>query len=326
MRKNIIISNFKKIPAAILITAVLVLATEWFLYANRPALINDYWNKFLINEHELIDMKKDYPCLIMGDSVQKTGIDPSLISEDILNLGLPGAKPMGQYLMLKRYLEKHKPPKVIFLYADPENPRDSLFVILRYFVNVPEFISIWGDLTWEERRVFIMRYWVSLDERKVALVKRPGYPESNETFVAAMKKNQGYMPSPASEKAIGDDYFKEHKERYQSGFSFSARDMKYLHKFIKLASSKNIKVVFLGFLAPKELHDILEESGFNADYFFFIKVLKRIYPNALFANNPIFYLDNKYFGDMSHLNKEGSKVYTEYLKKLFYEFKKGRAI
>ncbi|MBU4488054.1 MAG: hypothetical protein KKI13_03175 [Candidatus Omnitrophica bacterium] len=306
--------------------AILFLLTEWFLYSNRAELIDDYWNKFLINEHVLIDMPGDYDYLIMGDSVQKTGINPILVSEDILNLGLPGAKPMGQFLMLERYLKKHKPPKAIFLFVDPERSYDSLLVILRYFVDMPEFVSIWGDLNWEERRCFMMRYWASLDEREVRRVERDKYGQSNAVFINDMEKNHGYMPSPRANVAIGDTYFTEHTERYQKRISISKEDMKYLDKFMKLASSNDIKVVFLGFVVPTELHRILEKSGFNTDYLIFFRALQRVYPEAIFVDRPILHLENKYFGDMSHLNKEGSSVYAEYFKILFYSLRNGGAI
>lgn len=314
MRKSITISSFRKIPGAFLVVFILFLLTEWIIYSNRPNLIEDYWNKFLINEHALLDLPGDYDYLIMGDSIQKTGIYPIPVSDNILNLGLPGGKPMGLFLLLERYLKGHNPPKAIFLYVDPEDTGDSIFVILRYFISNLEFISIWKDLTWGERRIFIMRYWASLDLRKVDLTIRDKYPYSNAVFVKHMIENRGYMPSPRAGKSIGDNYFLTHKERYQNQISISKRDMKYLDRIIDLASSKNIKIIFLGFLLPEELYDILEKTGFNSDYTSFFEILKQHYPEAIFVKDPILYLENKYFGDASHVNNSGSKIYTMYFK------------
>ncbi len=298
-----------------LLVLALIILTEGYVYYNRPDLITDYWNKFLINEPNLIDQPKDYDYLIMGDSIQKTGIDPTMISNNVLNIGLPGAKPLGQYLLLKRYLEKHKAPRAIFLFIDPEYEHDSLFVILRYFVNIPEFFAIWKDLTWEEREIFIMRYWASLDIRKVSLTERNKYPYPNEIFIDAMKKNQGYMPSPGTENSISNDYFSVDKEaRRQDKISITKRDMKYLDRLINLTHSHNIKVVFFGYFIPKELYDIFEKNGFIDSNARFINELKLRYPDALFAKDSIMFLDNNYFGDMSHLNKKGMKIYTDYFK------------
>lgn len=313
MRKNISISNFNKTPLGVVLTLALFILTESFIYYHRPDLITDYWNKFLINERNLIDQPKDYDYLIMGDSIQKTGIDPTTVNDKILNLGLPGAKPMGQYLILERYLEKHKPPRAIFLFIDPEFERDSLFVILRYFVNIPEFFSIWRDLTWRERQIFIMRYWASLDMRKTGLTKRDTYPYPNAVFVGEMKKNQGYMPSPGTDKSIENDYFAANKElRRQDKISIATRDMRYLDKLIDLARSRNIKVIFFGYFIPKELYDIFEKNGFIKDNTRFINELKLRYPEAVFTKDFILHLDNSYFGDASHLNKNGMKIYTDY--------------
>ncbi len=314
MSKNITISSFKNIPKGFLVAAALFLLTECFTYLNRAELVKNYWNKFLINEHLLLESPGDYDYLIMGDSIQKTGIRPMELDEKALSLGLPGGKPMSLYLMLKRYLKNHRPPKAVFLYIDPEEPRDSLYVILRYFVSVPEFISIWKDLTLREREVFLMRYLPTLDLRKVGLTKRDEYAGSNESFTNQMKNGRGYMPAARSGLAISEDYFRKDRTRYQSRVSISKKDMEYLDKFMKIASSKKIKVVFLGFLLPKELYGILEITGFNKNYREFYANLGFMYPEAYLVKDPIYSMDNKYFGDISHLNKEGSGLFTGYFK------------
>ena len=315
MSRDTTISNSKSSPGGFLIVAALFILTEALVYSHRPDLVDDFWNKFIINEHRLVELKTDYDYLIMGNSIQKTGIDPTQVSDKILNLGLPGSKPQGLYLLLKRYLSGHKPPKTIFLYVDPEDPRDSMFVVLRYFVNIPEFISIWKDLSWGERRCFIFRYWASLDLRRVGFVIRDKYPGGNADFVAAMKKNKGYMPSPRSETSISDDHFAKTNDRYAGTVSLTKKDAAYLDRFVKLAASNNIKIVLLGIVMPKELYDMLDKSGFNRDWFLFFEVMKRrAYPNVHFVDDPILFMENRYFGDMSHMNREGSKLYTEYFK------------
>lgn len=320
MPKNITISSFKP-PKGLLITAALILATEWFLYANRAELAHDYWNKFLINEHALIDMRSDYEYIIIGNSLQKTGIEPVEVNDGLLNMGLPGGKPLEQYVLFKRYLEKHAPPKTLFLYLDPENMRDSLLVILRYFINFPEFLEIFGDLTWRERGCFVMRYWVSLDERKVGLIRRDVYAGSNSDFVKVLLTNRGFMPAPRSDRRLEDDHFAKTSERYQKDISFSTRDLKYLDKIMALAAEKNVKVVFLGFLVPKELDAILLRTGFSRSYLSFWGSLREKYRGAGFVADPILYLDNGYFGDRSHLNKDGAGVYTGYFLKIFEDFR-----
>ncbi len=319
MPRNIITSSFKNIPRGFLFVAMLFVLTECFLYANRAELTDDYWNKFLINESELIKLEDDFDYLVIGNSLQKSGIDPGQVGDGLLNLGLPGSKPMEHYLLLKRYLENQEPPKVLFLYVDPENVRDSLLVILRYFVNVPEFASIFRDLTWRERGCFLMRYWVSLDERKVGLTKRDEYYYSNKTFIEEMIRNRGFMPAPRSEVILEPDHFAETSDRDQQNVAITEKDMAYLDKLMKLASDNNIKVVFLGFLVPKELHDIFEESGFNKECLIFRKVLEHKYPDADFVADPILYLDNAYFGDRSHLNEAGTAAYSRYFKTQAFE-------
>lgn len=301
-----------------IVLAVMVTGVEWYTYAHRPEMIRDYWNKFLINEHELVGRPGDFDYLILGDSIQKTGIDPRRIDASLLNLGLPGGKPMGLYLLLKRYLASHKPPKTVFIYVDPEDAHDSLFVILRFFVSIPEAMSIWGDLTPEERKIFLMRYWATLDLRKVGLTEREEYPNSNDLFVKELLDHNGYMPIPNPLTELGPDHFRKNRSRIQSKVSFDAADMKYLDKIMELAKSKGIKVVFLGFLQPKELYAIHERTGFNADYRSFYDRLKTRYPDAGFVEKPVMHMDNSYFGDSSHLNAKGSELWGGYFREAIF--------
>jgi hypothetical protein len=313
VRRPTIIFSFKKqVPVAFAIFLCLVVVTEAAIYVNRPNIITDFWNKFLINEHRLIDHNGEFKYLMVGDSIQKTGIKVKEVDDAILNLGLPGGKPMSLYLLLKRYLKTNEAPEAIFLYVDPEEAHDSLLVILRYFVSIPEFLTVFKDLTWNERSVFLMRYWASLDLRKVGLTVRDRYPYNNGHFVETMKKNHGYMPSPRDDRSLPDDFFVTTAARAQRSISVSSVDMKYLDKIMRLAESSGIQVFFIGFLAPEELLSILEATGFNAEYMAFFEDLKKRYPNAMFAEDPISFMENRYFGDMSHVNSAGSEKYTQY--------------
>jgi hypothetical protein len=314
MQKNISTSSFKNLPAALLICLALILLTEWFLFANRADFINNFWNKFLVNEHVLTEMEKDFDYLIVGDSLQKTGIDTALASDNVLNIGLPGSKPMSQYMLLKRYLKTHKPPKAIFLFIDPEYPEDSLLVILRYYASIEDFIEVYHDLNWKERRYFLMRYWASLDMRGVGGMMEDSYPGSNAQFVDTLKENLGFMHAPRADKAIAEDEFARSIDRDQSRISISDIDTKYFDKLLKLSKDKGIKVVLMGQLFPKELYNRFERNGFNDEYRAYLAVLKSRYPELYFDKDPILYINNKYFGDVSHLNSKGSAIYTTYFK------------
>lgn len=314
MQKDISISNFRKLPGAFLIFIAMVIITESAIYSLRPALIDDYWNKIIINDNALIKPPADYDYLIMGDSIQRTGIDPTLVSPGMLNIGLPGGKPPALYIMVQRYLEKHRPPKAIFLFVDPEDEHDSLLVALRYFISIPEVAGIWKDLTWEERLCFVMRYWASLDLRKTGLIVREKYLNSNESFIEMMKEKDGYVPSANADKIVSNDRLLKRLNIAQKKIKMDKRDMKYLDKLMKLAASKNIKIIFLGTLFPRTTYDIFERSGFNEDYLKFYDSLKRMYPQSYFVAKPILYLDDKYFGDPVHVNKAGAYIYTQYFK------------
>ncbi|MDD5489019.1 MAG: hypothetical protein PHH49_08705, partial [Candidatus Omnitrophica bacterium] len=248
------------------------------------------------------------------DSVQKTGIRAYEVNGEILLPTLPGGKPMNLYFLLKRYLAEHAPPQAIFLYIDPFTPEDSSLVVLRYFTSIPEFLDMWPDLTWRERKVFISRYWASLDLRKVGLTQRRKYPYSNKKLVDDMVSHNGYIEAPEAEGEIPADYFSEHVERFQFRTDIRQVDLKYLDKFMRLAAANGIDVVFMGMVVPEGLNAVLEDLGFNADYIGFYDGLKSEYPKAYFLSEPILTLENRYFCDSTHLNTRGSELYTEYFK------------
>ncbi|MDD5040746.1 MAG: hypothetical protein PHY34_06420 [Patescibacteria group bacterium] len=293
---------------------MLFLVTEVLLYSNRADLVSDHWNKFIINEATLLDTGHNYDYIVMGDSVQKTGIIVNDVSDSMVLLTLPGGKPMGLYYLFRRYLYGHTPPKAVFVYVDPFNPRDSFNVILRYFVSVPEFLDMFRDLTWKEKGVFAGRYFASLDLRKVDLVRRETYPGTNRELIDVMRANNGHMPSPTAKTVLSKDFFDTNKDRLQARADVRPRDMKYLARFMELAEEHDVDVVFMGIVLPKGLHSKLFDMGFNEDYVAFYERLRSMYPNAYFVDDPVIYMDNGYFGDHTHLNSEGSAIFTEYFK------------
>lgn len=303
--------------------AALFLVTEFFLNIIRPQFVIIFWNKFVANERALMDMPRDFDYLLIGNSIQKTGIDPTKVSDNILSLGLPGGKPASFYLLLSRYLKRHEPPKAIFLSLDPEDVAQSMHIILVYFVTFGEYRTLWRDLTWDERIHFLLKYWVSLDERIVSAPLRECYFKPNKTFKTDLIRNHGYMPLPNDALSIEDDYFAKSGKRPEKRISMESRDFVYLDKFIALARANNIKIILMGTILPKELYEIGQASGFNRDWLVFLASIKEEYPDAEMAEPPILVLDNKYFADMSHVNKEGRAVYTEYFKnKVFTPFDK----
>lgn len=314
MSKNTIISSFKKIPKGIILFAALFLATEFFLNIIRPQITTIFWNKFVSCEHTLMGMPRDFDYLLMGNSIQKTGIDPTQVSDDLLSLGLPGAKPLGYYLLLSRYLERHNPPREIFLSLDPEDVRATMIVILKYFVTWPEYRHLWNDLTWEERVHFPLKYWASLDERMMTVSLKSAYIMPNKMFKEALRRNHGYIPLPSDNLSIDEDYFAQTGNRPEKTISMDDRDRLYLDKFISLARSHNIKIILMGSVVPKELYEIQEKTGFNRQWREFLDFIKVRYPDTIIVKDPILVLDNKYFADMSHVNREGRAIYTSYFK------------
>lgn len=286
------------------------------MYAHRPELIRDYWNKFLINEHWMLTLPSK-PSVILGNSVQKTAIDPRLIDTGLLVLGVPGAKPMGQELLLRRYLRTHDAPQTLFLYVDPEDTRDSLETILRYFVSFPEFVGLWRDLSWRERAAFLGRYFATLDLRSLSLTKREVYNGFNDEFIGEMLEGSGYLVSPNAARELSEDWLSDTHRQISTRVSFTARDSKYLYRILDLARERDIRVVLLSMVVPKELAVRFRENGFLADYKQFRTTVRLDYPEVVWEEPAITGLDRKLFGDHSHLNARGSRLQSSRFRHLY---------
>ena len=313
MRSNIFTTAIKKAPAFFL-AATLIFATEAFVYANRPALVRDYWNKFLIDEPALLENPGSYSQVLLGNSTQKTGVRAAEIGPDFLALGLAGAKPMAHYLLFERYLKKHPAPKTMYLFIDGEDQADSLLVILRYFADLPEFLSVWRDLSWKERSVFLSKYFATLDFRKVSLRRRTEYSGSDQEFRQKMTENQGFMPAPDYPVDITDDYYELTGHRTDAKIVFDGRDDKYLGKLLTLARAKGTRVVLVPMLVPQGLMPHLMESGFAAKYGELLDGVKKRFPETTMPRELFVVMPNSYFEDPDHLNEQGSVMLTEYFR------------
>ncbi len=310
-------TNFKRVPHAFLWTLLLIVLTEFFVYSNRESLVHDYWNKFVINEKVLAEAPGDYDYLILGNSIQKTGIRPADVSDRLLSIGLAGAKPLAQVALLKRYLRKHKPPKVIFLYVDPENQYDTMQVIARYFFDFTEFGTYASDLSRDERDAYVWKMFSTLDHRKVGLGQdRVAYGGPNAEFVRALLANRGFMQSPFHDRILADDFYATHKthRRIQPSITIEPRDRKYFDELMTVADQSGIRVVFLGMVVPEELGAIFETNGFFKEYREYLAALRARYPRVTLPGGETFGIANKYFGDFQHMNDQGVEFYTRYFK------------
>lgn len=297
-------------PTAFIAAALLVLCTEIWVYAHRADLMDDYWNKFLINEKWAI-AQPPTPYVVMGNSMQKTGLDPRLISDELTLLGVPGAKPLGLEMLLRRYLEHHPAPATIYLYIDPEDTLEQTSVILRYFATVQDALRVWGELSPSERRAFIGRYFATMDMRILSRDRsRPRFIGHNDYFIGFMLDGRGYMPAPDAERTLRPDYFRRHPWRVQVGYSFPDRERRALDRVLKLARERGIRVVLLSSIIPRTVAEAWKNNGFIDRYKRLREDLSVQYPDLRWEGPAVVAYPDGLFGDYGHLNRSGVRFYS----------------
>ncbi|MCG3176812.1 MAG: hypothetical protein MOGMAGMI_01776 [Candidatus Omnitrophica bacterium] len=299
-------------PAAWALAALTILGVEAWVYAHRADMISDYWNKFLINERWAVELPWT-PRVVMGNSMQKTGLDPRRISDDLTLLGVPGAKPTGIEMLLERYLDTHRRgPETLYLYIDPEDTLEQTSVILRYFASVSDALRIWGELTPYERWAFIGRYFATLDLRIMSrdAGSRPKFIGHNDYFIAFMKDGRGYMPAPHAGRSIDPDYFVRDPWRVTVGYSFPEREWKALGRVLGRCRERGIRVVLLSTIVPRTVAKAWRENGFVQKYDDLRTRIRQVYPEVAWEGPAVVAYPDGLFGDYGHLNTRGVRFYS----------------
>lgn len=303
------------IPLTFAAVLLIVAMSEAGAYRDRAEWIRDYWNRFTLSEPRLIESPGEFRYLLLGNSIQKTGIRPAELDPEFLSLGLPGAKPLSHYFLLKRYLAGHAAPERIFLYLDPFDERLNFQLVLRYFFNDAEFGEARPDLNREERDAYFSRVIAMIDRRQEWRLKfRPKAEGSYDDFVRSLIANRGYMPAATSSQKLDATNFDPSDPGFDQSirFSFKPRDWKYLDKLLALCRENDIRVRIGELVFPAELQARAAENGFLRDYDGFWDELKRKYPWVEFAPSALVAAPKERFGDIEHLNAEGSRWYTRY--------------
>lgn len=309
-------------PVTFLAAVLLIGISEAGAYRTRAEWIRDYWNRFVLSEPWLLEIPGDFKYLLLGNSIQKTGLLPTEIHESFLSLGLPGAKPISHYFLLQRYLDRHAPPQVLFLYLDPFEEQLNFNLVLRYFFNSQEYREALPDLNREEREAYLSQFIAAIDRRQEWQLKfRPKAGGSFEDFTRKLTANRGYMPAVGdADRMTAEDFDKtDASVRAHIRFSFKDRDWKYLDKILSLCREKDIRVRIGEVAFPLTAREWAIQSGFMKEYQAFLAEIRGKYPWVEVTQTPLMAVPEEQFGDVEHLNREGAERYTRFFKEEIFE-------
>ena len=261
---------------------------------------------------ELLEPTKPYDLLMLGSSRTHVHNDPRIIDSitglNSFNAGIDGANMVSMYIMLKGYLETHRPPRLILveisMYSfkvDEGHPLDATFYF-RYLDNKAVYQSL--NESWKYSGFF----------KHVPFLRLTQFDDINKTYgfkgLAGKKEMlfgntyKGYAEN--SMKVISDTV--THSEFGCSYVYYVEKGRDYVDKILSTCREKNIHAVVIYSPEYRQLNYACPDGKRVIDTI--TALAKRYnYPFWNYLYQPI--CENPaYFANIGHLNKAGAEKFS----------------
>lgn len=268
--------------------------------------------------------------LVLGDSTIAFGVDASLLKE-AYSLAIPGATFLTINTELDRYLFKKSKPKCLLVWTASIAPYYNSYFWSVYLgsglysweeirkiyddsVKLKAFPSSeYGLLTYLAKAYFYSRIYFS----PLKQIKTFPFME-NEKFYQEQKKiitqKKGFIPFLPADR--GQSLITDRNTYLFEGFRKIESDDIYLKEVLSKTERENIKVIFVEMPILKNQDKAVYE--FNERHIQNISEIIANYKHAEIARNVVD-LEADQFRDISHLNTEGAKSFTQAMGPIFEE-------
>ena len=275
--------------------------------------------------------------LIIGDSVAKAGFHPKYLGENSYNFALGGASPMEEYIYLREYLRRHEAPKVILCGFLPAHlvDCDTFWTRSVYFHRISYDDACEVLL---EAKNFKNSGALDIKDWKAELEQYIMY-SPRKYGMAVLKTLKGIVLPIESRSAVnkriynlvrldrGHCYFGSLTEWNRpniyaqwENFRYSDMMVEYLYRLIDLCISQDIKFIYCAMPMNNSTYDVLN-TNFKVEYLRFLHELQSRYSNII-VETYLCHLDNGCFGDATHLNERGSKLFSEMIRERYIGYLK----
>lgn len=277
--------------------------------------------------------------VIIGDSRALAGFRPKEINDNFINLAVGGGTAIESYYLLKKFLRKNTPEKIIISISPIHLESNKVFFerTLKFEIlskeEIQEVLGISKNLN---EKFFLYepnkkrQYKSALDFYKIQL-------KSNlisYNFFSFYRNNlKAYISNPFRRPILNYSIYKEIKTRdgnYQFGLAESSSGLNveverekfvpsmvldyYLKKILEIGLEKKIRVYVINTPFNEASYKKVDSNYINA-YNNYFKNIKNKYINVVWLNE-IFFYKNDCFGDPSHLNENGSEKFSKYVKNI----------
>lgn len=310
---------FKILFLLAVVQTVLYVYIEYFpIYYN--SIYNTRWFYFKQIFNREIEIKES-KVLFLGDSRLNTDVDVKRIS-NAWSFSAGGATPIEMYYTLKNYLEIYPAPDTVFISFSPmafvkafsfweysirndyftsvqfeeiltnyrKYPNDNVlgnFCKMRYLIHRANFITFYQD--------DLYRNFVFLGKKK------------NQALIRSFQNEKGIWNYPNLKDSCSELNF----ETGLKSFTPSLLLDYYFIELIEVCKKKNIFIIIESCPINESSYYRLHAKYID-EYKGYFWDLKLKYPEYIISDSIYFYEDN-YFGDESHLNNTGKVKFTNYL-------------
>jgi len=282
-----------------------------------------YLNKVINKQIDISDSSVKY--LFLGESRVNAGIDFNRINNS-WSMAYEGSSPIETYFILKKYLKTYPKPDSIFLSISPrffceilcfwDNAVRNEFIDYNDFKEISEnsknlddtVLGNFIDLKFLLYQIkYIAFYQADIYANRICFAKK-----TNLQMIDWMQNNKGQRFHP---NLLNSSSELNYETKYQN-FKPSPLLDSYFDKIFELCRKNNIALIFFAMPMNKSSFAKLN-LDFKNQYSFYIEKYSSKYPEFLISDSLYFYEDT-YFGDNSHLNPKGKQIFTnELIEKYF---------
>ena len=284
-----------------------------------------------ISKMEITNSEHLYKNIIIGDSRAIAAFKPEILGNTYYNLALGGGSPIEGYYILKKVLKQQNKIDTLIVSFAPFHleKADSFWErSLKFgFLNFKEIDEIFyefndsnevfwefNDSTYYPNDIYSYLFHAYLNRIKFPTKVRPELAKSlflrgaiNEKVYEEIKVNRGYYNFGREEKSS-----QLNSEAKRNKFRSKSIMIESLEKLFTLAKENDIAVVFQATPMNKASYDAL-----NPDY---VKDYNILMADLSFKHDEVdfygavFFYEDIFFGDPSHLNIRGTNKFSEEIK------------
>lgn len=256
--------------------------------------------------------------ILLGDSRMKIDVDPMALDSSAYSLALSGGNPIDMYYTLKWYLQNNEKPKGVILGFAPTH-----FMHMENYTGRSLYFHYYSDAEVAEINADVLTY-DQVDFRSEALKYKYRAPviylsgivhslkekrqEENRKSYDSLSATKGAFVMNGSK--ADDDPARPEEMRTRSFVPLRSLDY-YFCQTILLCKEAGIPVAVEQF--PMGAYGVahLKESGYYEEYRNYMEAIRNTYDIPVVTDIPTY--PNEFFADNSHLNKEGTKRFTQQL-------------